>query len=606
MEITTANPSHYFSLFYILAFAFLALAVIYLGRKKGYSLEKLLLLLGTVSLGTILGSRLVTIPLNEWGNLLFTDEVFHLNRAASGGIILGLLCLYIAYRVMKFSPRFLIHFAWLIPLALSIQKIGCFINGCCYGVPTNAAWGVVYPPYSQPHHSHWLQHHIEASSPWSLSIHPVQLYEILSMILIAILVWTTRHLWRKNWSVILFAIFLIFSARIVTDFYRDGAGSQFGTEVWNGMRYIQWAFIFIAIILGILLYLNEKGLVGLRRNARFLPIKWWFKELELAVCLSLITLAFKGVFSSFEWMALWFTLIPAIVLFVWRQIHEHSFGAQRWWALSAFLIPVWVIAQTVETVVYNDSLAVKTESFHRFDVGVNSGRFYNLLLSDPNYTENTGCSGGTSISYTETLVESEYSAWGAGYSKVKRKGFKETTWGVNGYLGSIESSLIDTIGTFSQNMWGINPYIKYEDKWYGVGVGFHAGQLYRNKEEKPKVEDFDEFVESKPILPEVYLRLGVRKYLDVDYNYGFLFPSPFPTTYHRASVGTGLWQDYDYNIRFGKFFPVGDEFISAEGIITKNIGLKLMYIFKDDYDFELPENSSGKFVMSLNYRFGHQ
>jgi prolipoprotein diacylglyceryltransferase len=606
MEIHVVQPSIYFTLFYLLAFAFLVASLLLIGRKKGYSIEKLLLLIGAVSLGTILGSRLATIPFNEWGSLLFTSEVPFLNRAASGGIIAGLLCLFWANRVLKFAPNFLIHFAWIVPIGLSIQKMGCFLNGCCYGTPTSAVWGTLYPQNTQPHYNHWLHDQIDISSPWSLSVHPVQLYEIIAMILMAGIVWHTRHYWRRTWSTLLFGLSLIFSARFITEFFRDSFGSQFGTEEWIGLRYIQWAFLITVIVLGSLVWLNEKDSGNQYRKKLLFSFKRPFKELEFAALLSLITFSFQGLFTSYEWIALWITLIPAIVLFVLRKIHENNLGSLRWWALTAFLIPVWLIAQTMETITYKDSTAIKKETFHRIDVGANLGSFYNLLRSNPN-TTNTEC--GSSTSYTYTPVKSDYSAWGAGYSKVQRKGIKETKWGVNGYFGSINSSLVDTTGTFTNEMWGINPYVKYEGKWYGVGVGLHAGRLYLNKEQEPIVDDLDQLVESKPILPEVYLRLGVRKYLDVDYNYGFLFPSPYPTTYSRVSVGSGLWQDHDYSLRYGKFFPMNSQFISAEGLITKNLGVQFMYIFKDNYSFtlpELPDNDSNKFVVSLNYRFGHQ
>ncbi len=605
MEITVSDPSNYFNLFYVLAFVFLATTVIYIGRKKGYRIEQLLTLLGAMSLATIFGSRIVTVPINEWGNLLFTDQVYFLDRAASGGIIFGLISLYIAYRVLKFSPRFLIHFTWIVPIALSIQKMGCFLNGCCYGTPTDASWGVHYGSLSQPHYHHWFNNKIDIADPMSLGVHPVQLYEIVAMVLIAIFVWKSRRYWKKTWSALLFGLALIYSARFITEFFRDGFGSQFGTETWMGLRYIHWALLMMGILLFISVTFLEKG-SGRTAKIKQLTFRGFkFGALDLVISLALITFAFRGVFSSYEWWALWITLIPALILTILRYLHIHSRDKYRWWALSAFLIPVWLIAQTVETVIYNDSLTVKTEKFNRIDVGANIGSFYNELRSNP-VTTGGNC-GGSSTTYTKTLLETEYGSWGAGYSKVKRSGAKETTWGVNGYLGSIESSLIDTVGTFSRNMWGINPYIKYDAKWYGVGAGLHAGRLYLNKEEEPKGDDdFDKFIEDKPILPEVYLRFGVRKYFDVDYNYGFLFPSPFPTTYQRVSIGTGLWQDNDYSLRFGKFFPVGDEFISAEALITKNFGVKFMYIFKDDYSFEVPNNSSGKFLMSLNYRFGHQ
>jgi phosphatidylglycerol---prolipoprotein diacylglyceryl transferase len=33
-------------------------------------------------------------------------------------------------------------------LGIGIGRIGCFLNGCCFGLPTHAAWGVQFPPGS--------------------------------------------------------------------------------------------------------------------------------------------------------------------------------------------------------------------------------------------------------------------------------------------------------------------------------------------------------------------------------------------------------------------------------------------------------------------------
>jgi phosphatidylglycerol:prolipoprotein diacylglycerol transferase len=39
-----------------------------------------------------------------------------------------------------------------IPLAIgaSIGRIGCFLNGCCYGLPTSLPWGIRFPESSLP------------------------------------------------------------------------------------------------------------------------------------------------------------------------------------------------------------------------------------------------------------------------------------------------------------------------------------------------------------------------------------------------------------------------------------------------------------------------
>lgn len=58
----------------------------------------------------------------------------------------GLLGAYIAVELMKFlrgiTAKTGDSFALPLALALSVGRCGCFFHGCCYGVPTQLAWGV--------------------------------------------------------------------------------------------------------------------------------------------------------------------------------------------------------------------------------------------------------------------------------------------------------------------------------------------------------------------------------------------------------------------------------------------------------------------------------
>jgi len=56
-------------------------------------------------------------------------------------------------------------------------RLGCFLNGCCYGYPTGQPWGYLYPNGSDPDRQFHGMH-----------LHPVQLYEALgNLIIFAIL-----------------------------------------------------------------------------------------------------------------------------------------------------------------------------------------------------------------------------------------------------------------------------------------------------------------------------------------------------------------------------------------------------------------------------------
>ena len=63
-----------------------------------------------------------------------------------GGILGGILGAFVYCHIKK--VKFMDYFNLLIPevaLAQSFGRVGCFFAGCCYGVETHGAWGVVFP-----------------------------------------------------------------------------------------------------------------------------------------------------------------------------------------------------------------------------------------------------------------------------------------------------------------------------------------------------------------------------------------------------------------------------------------------------------------------------
>lgn len=69
--------------------------------------------------------------------------------AMYGGWIGGTAVGALAARIKKFPPLSVIDGAATgFPLGFAIGKIGCFLAGCCYGVRTDAWWGVSFAPGS--------------------------------------------------------------------------------------------------------------------------------------------------------------------------------------------------------------------------------------------------------------------------------------------------------------------------------------------------------------------------------------------------------------------------------------------------------------------------
>jgi len=88
-------------------------------------------------------------------------------------------------------------------------RIGCFLNGCCFGSPTSCAFGIHFPPDSPADYYY----------P-GLAIHPTQLYQSFAGLLICvILIYMERY--KKFDGFTAFSYFILYSiARFVTDFFR--------------------------------------------------------------------------------------------------------------------------------------------------------------------------------------------------------------------------------------------------------------------------------------------------------------------------------------------------------------------------------------------------
>lgn len=91
-------------------------------------------------------------------------------------------------------------------LAYSIGRIGCFLVGDDYGVPSNLPWAIAFP---------------KGLPPTTIPVHPTQLYEIIIMFIVFLFIWKIRKLERPaGW---LFSIYLVLAGleRFFIEFLRN-------------------------------------------------------------------------------------------------------------------------------------------------------------------------------------------------------------------------------------------------------------------------------------------------------------------------------------------------------------------------------------------------
>src|SRR5665647_83301 len=237
MKIAVSDPGFFFAFFYVLSFTVTYLLFLIFSIRQKIRLRSVLLMLTAGSLLTIIGSRLFTIPVTEWGSLISSGSFDdYTGRSAVGGWFFGLAALIFSQRFLGLGKPVLDLYSWIVPIGFGIQKIGCLLNGCCYGKPSALPWSIKYATGTNAHYNHWASGLIDENAGYSLSVHPVQLYEVICLFIIAFIVWKSLSFWKKSGSTLLFSLFLFFIFRFSIEFLRDPSSTGFNNNLVLGVR----------------------------------------------------------------------------------------------------------------------------------------------------------------------------------------------------------------------------------------------------------------------------------------------------------------------------------------------------------------------------------
>lgn len=158
------------------------------------------------------GARLFYV-LQNWeqfsGNLLEIVRIDHGGLVFYGGLICSMIALiiYCVRRKLKVL-EVLSMIGPSMALGHAFGRMGCFLNGCCYGNPCSLPWGYVYPAGTEPaRHFH------------DLALHPVQLYEVAgNLVIFAIL----QLLLRRSRSGQIAGLYMVLYGilRLTDEFFR--------------------------------------------------------------------------------------------------------------------------------------------------------------------------------------------------------------------------------------------------------------------------------------------------------------------------------------------------------------------------------------------------
>src|SRR6266851_9056015 len=236
-------PINTYGVFLALAFLCAILIAVKLAARDGLPKEKIYDLSLWMLLASLVGSKLL---------MLFTEpeyrdhplQLLSLDFLRSGGVFYGgfIAAVLTGFFLMKRYklPWWKTADACAPGIAIGnfFGRQGCFAAGCCWGKPTTLPWGVKFTE---------LGHEI-TGVPIDVPLHPTQLYESFSMLIVFFfLLWLHKHK-RFNGQVILFYALLYSIIRFLIEFLRDDPrGDVFGLTTRTGLSTSQ----LISIIVGI-------------------------------------------------------------------------------------------------------------------------------------------------------------------------------------------------------------------------------------------------------------------------------------------------------------------------------------------------------------------
>ena len=167
-------------------------------KKEGISPEIILDLAFWILISGLIGARIVYVMVNFKGYLQNPLEIIMYQKGGLvfyGGFIAAVIVGILFLKRKHLEVWKIVDIvAPSVALGHSIGRIGCFLNGCCYGREASPPWGIKFPP----------------ESPAGMTGYPViptQLYSALSLLIIFFILRSKRR--KKKFTGEIFWLYLV-------------------------------------------------------------------------------------------------------------------------------------------------------------------------------------------------------------------------------------------------------------------------------------------------------------------------------------------------------------------------------------------------------------
>jgi phosphatidylglycerol:prolipoprotein diacylglycerol transferase len=233
--------------------------------RAGIPPEQVIDLSFIVLIASVIGSRFfyVIYHLDEFSdNLLDIVNPFQggtvgiAGLSMMGGILLALISAVVFFAVKKIDPWPLCDAMMpMFALGLGITRIGCFLNGCCYGLPAHDHFGLVFP-LDSPAGFHYP----------GIPIFPAQLYSAVAGLVILAIVLASERFKKFNGHSFWMTIGLYSIWRFIIDFYRYYEDSMIfatiGGQSYSRNQFLSALLFFISLTAYLIMLFRYRKRIG--------------------------------------------------------------------------------------------------------------------------------------------------------------------------------------------------------------------------------------------------------------------------------------------------------------------------------------------------------
>lgn len=441
---------------YLPALVMVALLLIVSGHRLKYPLTLTATIVSLLMTLFIVGMKLFSFPLNEWGSVLYGK--MHPGIQAiylPGGLIFAGLGLLLLKFTLKLKGSLLDTVIWGLPVAGLLQRTACLLNGCCYGKVTDLPWSVQYPAYSNAWHHHLGQGLIDENSMFSLGVHPTQAYYMTGYLLALIFLLAVRKRIQKPGILALTGFMFLGGLRFIIEFFREPEPGKWFYVNLLGINGLQWVLLIALLIASFYLFRNWRTISLKEQETGDLKI-FPLRNVALLLFSALLVWNARSVLIFPEYILLLTLVSGTVFLFVVKLFSRgmnHRFRLQM---ASVLLFTLLTMSQAIPDttlVLHPDTLAKQWLSL---DAGFAGGQYnrinYNCSGEETSRQMAAYLNGSTGIAFHHRTPKRNHLEGGIRFSAMD------------------DYTLEGAQERYSRQV--LLPYFKADFKWIGFGAGY--------------------------------------------------------------------------------------------------------------------------------------